>query len=168
MDRRSSTIRATGETSFRIGKSLCLSFPGFLDGVIARFVNSSTADGYNPYRVTREGYDWEAPDPEDPWAHFGYWGDHQLIYLLKLLEQSKSVTSPQALAAVPAQPALCLCGCALTISGRTLTCSRTRGRRSSTTPGARVRASNSGSRRGASMACYLQDSAGSIVRVNAG
>ena len=24
--------------------------------------------------------------PADPWAHIGYWGDHQLIYLLKLLE----------------------------------------------------------------------------------
>jgi hypothetical protein len=52
-------------------------------------VNTTTADGYNPYRVTKDGYDWEAPDPDDPWAHFGYWGDHQLIYLLKFLELSR-------------------------------------------------------------------------------
>ncbi len=26
------------------------------------------------------------PDPSDPWAHIGYWGDHQVIYLTKLLE----------------------------------------------------------------------------------
>jgi hypothetical protein len=74
---------------FQNWEALSLSFPGFLDGMIARFLNCSTADGYNPYRVTREGYDWEAPDPDDPWAHFGYWGDHQLVYLLKLLEQSR-------------------------------------------------------------------------------
>ena len=32
--------------------------------------------------------DWERPEPENPWANIGYWGDHQLIYLLKLIEQS--------------------------------------------------------------------------------
>ena len=54
--------------------------------MICRFVSASTADGYNPYRITRDGIDWEVIDPADPWAHIGYWGDHQLIYLLKLLE----------------------------------------------------------------------------------
>ncbi|MDV7393212.1 hypothetical protein RZS08_17700, partial [Arthrospira platensis SPKY1] len=28
----------------------------------------------------------EEPNPEDPWANIGYWGDHQIIYLLRLLE----------------------------------------------------------------------------------
>jgi hypothetical protein len=74
---------------FQNWEALCLSFPEFLESVISRFVNTTTADGYNPYRVTKEGYDWEAPDPDDPWAHFGYWGDHQLIYLLKFLEWSR-------------------------------------------------------------------------------
>jgi hypothetical protein len=74
---------------FQNWEALCLSFPEFLESVITRFVNTTTADGYNPYRVTKEGYDWEAPDPDDPWAHFGYWGDHQLIYLLKFLEWSR-------------------------------------------------------------------------------
>ena len=45
-----------------------------------------TADGYNPYRITSDGIDWELPDPEDPWSNIGYWGDHQIIYLLRLLE----------------------------------------------------------------------------------
>jgi hypothetical protein len=56
--------------------------------VIARFVNASTADGYNPYRITKKGIDWEVDDPDNPWSYIGYWGDHQIIYLLKLLELS--------------------------------------------------------------------------------
>ena len=30
------------------------------------------------------------PEPDHPWASIGYWGDHQVIYLCKLLELSKS------------------------------------------------------------------------------
>jgi len=75
---------------FQNWEALCLSFPGYIESVIARFVNASTADGYNPYRITREGIDWERPSHDDPWAYIGYWGDHQLIYLQKFLEQSCS------------------------------------------------------------------------------
>ena len=25
-------------------------------------------------------------EPDNPWAYIGYWGDHQIIYLLKFLE----------------------------------------------------------------------------------
>ena len=39
-----------------------------------------------PYRITRDGIDWEVIEPNDPWSFIGYWGDHQIIYLLKLLE----------------------------------------------------------------------------------
>ena len=53
------------------------------------FLNASTADGYNPYRISRAGVDWEVPEPDNPWANIGYWGDHQIIYLLKLLETSE-------------------------------------------------------------------------------
>ena len=28
----------------------------------------------------------EVVDPDDPWSYIGYWGDHQIIYLLKFLE----------------------------------------------------------------------------------
>ncbi len=71
---------------FQNWEALCTSFPGFLPNVVAKFVNASTVDGFNPYRISREGVDWEVPDPDDPWSHIGYWGDHQIIYLLKLLE----------------------------------------------------------------------------------
>ena len=74
---------------FQNWEALCLSFPSFTESIISKFVNASTVDGYNPYRITRNGIDWEILDPEDPWSYIGYWGDHQIIYLLKLLEISR-------------------------------------------------------------------------------
>ena len=71
---------------FQNWESLAQSYPGCLEGMISVFLNASTADGYNPYRITRNGIDWEVHDPHDPWSHIGYWGDHQIIYLLRLLE----------------------------------------------------------------------------------
>lgn len=71
---------------FQNWEPLLLSFPTYVEGVIAKFLNATTADGYNPYRVTRAGVEWEAPDPDHPWANIGYWSDHQIIYLQKLLE----------------------------------------------------------------------------------
>jgi hypothetical protein len=72
---------------FQNWEALCHSFPNYFESIVAKFVNASTADGFNPYRVTREGIDWEVPEPENPWSNnFGYWGDHQIIYLLRLLE----------------------------------------------------------------------------------
>ncbi len=73
---------------FQNWESMCVSFPGYFESIVAKFVNASTVDGFNPYRVTRDGIDWEAPEPDNPWASIGYWGDHQIIYLLKLLEHS--------------------------------------------------------------------------------
>jgi hypothetical protein len=71
---------------FQNWEALAVSFPGYVSGMICRFFNASTADGYNPYRITRNGIDWEVVDPHDPWSYIGYWGDHQIIYALKLLE----------------------------------------------------------------------------------
>jgi hypothetical protein len=73
---------------FQNWEALAISFPEYLEGMIAKFLNASTADGYNPYRVNKMGFDWEVPEPDMPWANIGYWGDHQIIYLLKLLEFS--------------------------------------------------------------------------------
>ena len=70
---------------FQNWEALGRSFPGFLENMVAVFVSASTADGYNPYRVTDEGIDWEESDPDDPWSYIGYWGDHQIVYLLRLL-----------------------------------------------------------------------------------
>ncbi|MBN1872709.1 MAG: hypothetical protein JXA33_00640 [Anaerolineae bacterium] len=73
---------------FQNWEPLAYSYPEFVESMIARFVNATTMDGYNPYRVTRDGIEWEVPAPEDPWANIGYWSDHQIIYLQKLLEIS--------------------------------------------------------------------------------
>ncbi len=73
---------------FQNWEALSLSFPEYVEPMISKFVNASTPDGYNPYRITRNGIDWEVPDPSDPWSNIGYWGDHQIIYLLKFLEIS--------------------------------------------------------------------------------
>jgi hypothetical protein len=74
---------------FQNWEALTYSFPGFLPGVIARFVNASTVDGFNPYRITRDGFDWEVLEPGSPWSGIGYWGDHQVVYLLRLLESMR-------------------------------------------------------------------------------
>ena len=74
---------------FQNWEALAFSYPEFIENVIAKFVNASTMDGYNPYRITKEGIDWEIAEPDDPWSNIGYWGDHQIIYLLKLLELSQ-------------------------------------------------------------------------------
>jgi hypothetical protein len=71
---------------FQNWEALAHSHPACLPGMIAVFLNASTADGYNPYRISREGVDWEVENPADPWSHIGYWGDHQIVYLLRLLE----------------------------------------------------------------------------------
>jgi hypothetical protein len=73
---------------FQNWEALALSYPKFLESMISKFLNTSTADGYNPYRISRDGFDWEIKEPHNPWANIGYWGDHQIIYLLKLLELS--------------------------------------------------------------------------------
>jgi len=75
---------------FQNWEALAFSYPEFVENIIAKFVNASTVDGYNPYRITKEGIDWEVEEPDDPWSYIGYWGDHQIIYLQKLLELSRS------------------------------------------------------------------------------
>jgi len=71
---------------FQNWEALAWSHPACLPAMIAAFLNASTADGYNPYRITRDGIDWEVSNPNDPWSHIGYWGDHQIVYLTRLLE----------------------------------------------------------------------------------
>jgi hypothetical protein len=71
---------------FQNWEALAYAYPNFIEGMIFKFLNASTFDGYNPYRVTKSGFDWEAIEPDNPWSYIGYWGDHQIIYLLKFLE----------------------------------------------------------------------------------
>ena len=91
---------------FQNWEALALSYPSFVESMIAKFVNASTADGYNPYRITKEGIDWEVEEPDDPWSYIGYWGDHQIIYLLKLLELSRSF-HPDTLRDLLRRPLFC-------------------------------------------------------------
>jgi len=71
---------------FQNWEALAHSYPEFMENMLHKFLNASTFDGYNPYRVTKDGFDWETIEPDDPWSYIGYWGDHQIIYLLKFLE----------------------------------------------------------------------------------
>jgi hypothetical protein len=80
---------------FQNWEALAISYPGFIKSFIAKFVNASTMDGYNPYRITKDGVDWELVEPDDPWANIGYWGDHQIIYLLKFLELAKKYSETE-------------------------------------------------------------------------
>jgi len=75
---------------FQNWEALAHSYPSFIEGMIFKFLNASTFDGYNPYRITKNGIDWERIEADDPWSYIGYWGDHQIIYLLKFLEFSES------------------------------------------------------------------------------
>ncbi len=76
---------------FQNWEALAYSFPEFVEGMILTFLSATTMDGYNPYRITRSGLDWEIPEPGNPWANIGYWSDHQIIYLQKLMEISERV-----------------------------------------------------------------------------
>lgn len=74
---------------FQNWEALAHSYPLFIESMVHKFLNATTFDGYNPYRVTKGGFDWETIEPDDPWSYIGYWGDHQIIYLLKFLEFSE-------------------------------------------------------------------------------
>lgn len=80
---------------FQNWEALAFSFPHLLPSMILRFVNASTGDGYNPYRINHHCIDWERPEPHDPWSNIGYWGDHQIVYLCKLLEQARATVPDQ-------------------------------------------------------------------------
>ncbi len=71
---------------FQNWEALGLSFPLYYENMVTKFVNATTADGFNPYRINQEGIDWEKPEPENPFGGYGYWGDHQIVYLYRLLK----------------------------------------------------------------------------------
>ncbi|MEZ4404175.1 MAG: hypothetical protein R3B06_29400 [Kofleriaceae bacterium] len=71
---------------FQNWEALGCTQPDFLEQLVVKFVNASTVDGHNPYRIGRAGVDWEVPEPDHPWSTIGYWGDHQVVYLTRLIE----------------------------------------------------------------------------------
>ena len=70
---------------FQNWEALLHSYPLFIESVVSKFLSASTVDGHNPYRITNEGIDWELPE-DGSWGNYGYWGDHQIVYLHRLLE----------------------------------------------------------------------------------
>ena len=95
-DRHIISYQGNWRDIFQNWEALSLSYPDYVNNIIAKFLNATTADGYNPYKVTSEGIDWEVIEPENPWSNIGYWGDHQIIYLCRLLEVSHA-HNPEAL-----------------------------------------------------------------------
>ncbi len=83
---RISSYEGNWRDIFQNWEALGLSFPCYYENMIAKFVNASTADGFNPYRINTQGIDWEKPEEDNPFGGYGYWGDHQIIYLLRLLK----------------------------------------------------------------------------------
>ena len=84
------TYQGNWRDIFQNWEALCRTFPSYLPSVIAKFLNASTADGFNPYRITSDGIDWEVPEPDNPWSGIGYWGDHQIVYLYRLLDTQRN------------------------------------------------------------------------------
>ncbi len=76
---------------FQNWEALAYSYPEFTENMLFVFLNATTVDGYNPYRITHQSIDWERPEPDNPWANIGYWSDHQIIYLQKLMEVSVKI-----------------------------------------------------------------------------
>ena len=56
---------------FQNWEALAHSYPEFIESMIHKFLNATTFDGYNPYRVTKGGFDWETIEPDDPWSYIG-------------------------------------------------------------------------------------------------
>ena len=71
---------------FQNWEALGFSYPEAWESMVCIFLNATSVDGYNPYRITSDGIDWEVIETDDSWSHIGYWNDHQIIYLLKLFE----------------------------------------------------------------------------------
>jgi hypothetical protein len=75
---------------FQNWEALLASEPAYAASMIEAFLGAMTVDGHNPYRIGRDGIDWEVVEPDNPWSHIGYWGDHQVVYLLRLLEAAQA------------------------------------------------------------------------------
>ena len=88
---------------FQNWEALLHSYPDYCEAAVVKFVNASTIDGFNPYRISSEGFEWEAPSPGNPWNHIGYWNDHQVVYLQRLIDLAERV-QPGSLGALLRRP----------------------------------------------------------------
>jgi hypothetical protein len=51
---------------FQNWEALATSYPEFVESMICTFLNATTVDGYNPYRITYQGIEWEHPESWRP------------------------------------------------------------------------------------------------------
>jgi hypothetical protein len=77
---------------FQNWEALVASEPAYAGSMITAFLGAMTPDGYNPYRIGRDGIDWEVIEADNPWSHIGYWGDHQVVYLLRCWKRRRPTT----------------------------------------------------------------------------
>lgn len=75
---------------FQNWEALCISYPEFYENTIVKFLNCSSLDGFNPIRIDKFGMDWDDPSKIPEWAALGYFGDHQIIYLIRLIDNLKN------------------------------------------------------------------------------
>ena len=85
--------QATGATSSRTGRRCPESVPGILHrpGWSPSSSTRPRSTASTPTASRETASTGRSPSRNDPWANIGYWGDHQIIYLLKLLELSRSI-----------------------------------------------------------------------------
>ncbi|MEE1315323.1 MAG: hypothetical protein UHS49_06120, partial [Faecalimonas sp.] len=71
---------------FQNWEALCMSYPDFYENAIVKFMNNSTADAFNPLKIDKYGFEWETPADMAAFTSFGYSSDHQIIYLIRMVE----------------------------------------------------------------------------------
>jgi hypothetical protein len=71
---------------FQNWEALCLSEPAWVENALTIFLNATSFDGNNAFRIKRSGIDWEVPVENDPHSNIGYWSDHQIPYFSRLLK----------------------------------------------------------------------------------
>ena len=69
---------------FQNWEALGCPIPSFWKAWSASLSTPRLPTATTPIASRASGIDWEVDDPKDPWSYIGYWGDHQIIYLLKL------------------------------------------------------------------------------------
>ncbi|MCK7481715.1 MAG: hypothetical protein M0C28_34505 [Candidatus Moduliflexus flocculans] len=96
-----------------LGGAGLFAIPSIIEGMIATFLNATTADGYNPYRITRDGIDWEVPEPRQPVGQHRLLGRPPDHLPAKAARDLRASSIPACCRRCLHRPHLQLCQCAL-------------------------------------------------------